>query len=88
MFGDDFGAILRNPTHPYDARSFETSGQRRICKRQARFGGGAARLCSLDADGVRTFTHGLTVGTSGASNNRRSVDAAFHERAKARRGRP
>src|SRR4029077_966633 len=30
MFGEDFRAILRNPAHPYDARSFETSGQRRM----------------------------------------------------------
>ena len=30
MFGEDFRAVLRNPAHPYDARSFVTAGQRRI----------------------------------------------------------
>jgi len=30
MFGDDSRALLHNPAHPYDARSFETGGQRRI----------------------------------------------------------
>src|SRR4029077_9817601 len=30
MFGEDFRAILRNPAHPHDARSFETGGERRI----------------------------------------------------------
>jgi len=30
MFDDDFSAILRDPAHPHDARSFETGRQRRI----------------------------------------------------------